>query len=340
MATSTDAGPSSPAQAFDDSRGARTRAGEAIAVRLRSLTKRFGPKTAVDSVTLTIESGCLYGLIGPNGAGKTTTFSMMAGYLRPTQGSLTVLGFAPTSSDDLRSRLGVLPQDALLPPGEQVGELLVHFARLQGIARDRAPDAAKRALDGVQGGSWWRQRCGSLSHGMAKRVALAQALLGDPELVLLDEPSAGLDPRTAWEIRQLIKSHRGRRTMVISSHNLQELEEICDAAAILDRGRIVASGTMAELTAANDEFRVKVGTGTRRGTTPGAVPIQQLQELPSVKTVDFLEDELELMVCYDRTAADAETVIGQVLTILLQNQVRISGVVKGHSLERRVMNLT
>lgn len=340
MTASADPAPLSSAHAVDDSNGVRTREGEAIAVRLRGLTKRFGPKTAVDGVTLTIQGGSLYGLIGPNGAGKTTTFSMMAGYLRPTEGSLTVLGLAPTSSDELRARLGVLPQDALLPPGDQVGELLVHFARLQGISSDRAPDAAKRALDGVQGGSWWRQRCGSLSHGMAKRVALAQALLGDPELVLLDEPTAGLDPRTAWEIRQLIKSHRGRRTMVISSHNLQELEEICDSAAILDRGRIVACGTMAELTAANDEVRIKVAAGTRRGASPGSVPLAELQKLATVKTVDFHEEELELVICYERKAADAETVIGQVLGILLGNEVRISGVAKGHSLERRVMNLT
>ena len=340
MTASADPAPLSSAQTVDDSNGVRAGEGEAIAVRLRSLTKRFGAKTAVDGVTLTIQGGSLYGLIGPNGAGKTTTFSMMAGYLRPTEGSLTVLGLAPTSSDGLRARLGVLPQDALLPPGDQVGELLVHFARLQGISNDRAPDAAKRALDGVQGGSWWRQRCGSLSHGMAKRVALAQALLGDPELVLLDEPTAGLDPRTAWEVRQLIKSHHGRRTMVISSHNLQELEEICDSAAILDRGRIVACGTMAELTAANDEVRIKVAAGTRRGSSPGSVPLAELQKLPTVKTVDFHEEELELVICYERKAADAETVIGQVLGILLKNEVRISGVAKGHSLERRVMNLT
>jgi ABC-type multidrug transport system ATPase subunit len=310
-----------------------------VAVRLRRLTKRFGPTMAVDDVSLTIDLGTVYGLIGPNGAGKTTTFSIMAGYLRPSAGSVEVLGHAPREVDDLRSRVGVLPQDAALPSNDEVGELLVHFARLQNVPRRKANDIARSALAEVDGSGWWKKRCGSLSHGMAKRVALAQAFLGDPELVLLDEPTAGLDPRVAWEMRQLIKGRRGRSTIVISSHNLQELEEICDGAAILDRGRLVASGKMSELTAANDEVRVKVAVGTKRGSGPGAVPMMQLRELPSVKTVEFDDEALEIVVCFERTDGDAETVIGRVLSTLLRNQVQISGVTRGRGLEQRVMDL-
>jgi ABC-type multidrug transport system ATPase subunit len=314
------------------------------AIRALGLTKRFQSKAAVDGVTLSIAVGSVYGLIGPNGAGKTTTFSMLAGYLRPTAGTVEVLGFAPSAVDALRSRLGVLPQDAVLPPSDTVGELLVHLARIQGLPRDKAVEASHAALDDVAGGAWWGQRCGSLSHGMAKRVALAQALLGDPEVVLLDEPTAGLDPRVAWEMRQLIKAKtdaRGRRrTIVISSHNLQELEEICDGAAILDRGRLVASGSMAELTAANEEVRIELAPGTRRGTDPGQVPLAPIRDLPTVSSVDFDDERSVLAITVKRQQADAETVIGQVLLILLQNHVRISGVVKGRGLERRVMDLT
>jgi ABC-type multidrug transport system ATPase subunit len=313
---------------------------QVAAVRLTALTKRFGAKVAVDAVSLSIESGTAFGLIGPNGAGKTTTFSMMAGYLRPTQGALEVLGFAPTAVDSLRSRIGVLPQDALLPANDRVGDFLVHLALLQNVPKSKATEVAVRALAEVQGSDWWKQRCGSLSHGMAKRVALAQAFLGEPDVVLLDEPTAGLDPRVAWEIRQFIKGKKGRATIVVSSHNLQELEEICDAAAILDRGRLVASGRMAELTAANDEVRVKVGRGTRRGTAPGAVSVDELRALPMVKSVDFDEEELEIVVSFERKHADAETIIGAVLSSLLQKQVRISGVTKGRGLEQRVMDLT
>jgi ABC-type multidrug transport system ATPase subunit len=311
-----------------------------VAARVTRLVKRFGPKTAVHDVTLSIAAGTVFGLIGPNGAGKTTTFSMLAGYLRPTAGEVEILGFPPTAVDALRGRLGVLPQDALLPATDTVGEFLLHMASLQGLPRRKALESTLTALDEVSGRDWWLQRCGSLSHGMAKRVALAQAFLGDPDIVLLDEPTAGLDPRVAWEVRQIVKAKKGRCTIVVSSHNLQELEEVCDAAAILDRGRLVASGPMGELTAANEEVRVKVGPGTVRGSRPGEVPIQALRELPAVKTAELDEERLEIVVLFDRAKADAETVIGRVLRLLLERDVRISGVTKGRGLEQRVMNLT
>jgi ABC-type multidrug transport system ATPase subunit len=310
------------------------------AVRVRRLTKRFGATTAVDDLTFDIEAGAVFGLIGPNGAGKTTTFSTLAGYLRPTYGSVQVLGFSPSAVDALRARLGVLPQDALLPPTDRVGEFLVHMARLQGVPELKARECAQKALDDVTGRDWWNEQCGRLSHGMAKRVVLAQAFLGDPELVLLDEPTAGLDPRVAWEVRQSILSKKGRATIVISSHNLHELEEICDAAAIIDRGRLVAAGSMAELTATNEEVRVKVADGTTAGTGAGQVPLDKLRALPDVKSVDLDEARLEIVVRFERARADADTIISRVLAVSLAHQVRISGVTKGRGLEKRVMEIT
>ncbi len=318
------------------------------AIRIAGLTKRFGSKTAVDGVTLSIGLGSVYGLIGPNGAGKTTTFSMLAGYLRPTEGSVQVLGFAPSAVDALRAWQPRCPAARRRPAGGRHGrrEFLVHMARLQGLSRDKSLEAAHLALDEVGGRDWWSQRCGSLSHGMAKRVALAQAFLGEPEVVLLDEPTAGLDPaRGLGDATQLIKAKtdaRGRRAdvLVISSHNLQELEEICDGAAILDQGRVVAQGSMAELTAANEEVRIEMAPGTRRGTEPGQVPMAPIRDLPTVSSVDFDDERCELTISVKRQQGDAETVIGQVLLILLHNQVRVSGVAKGRGLEQRVMDLT
>lgn len=307
------------------------------AVRTRKLTKLFGATTAVDDLTFEVGAGSVFGLIGPNGAGKSTTFSMLAGYLRPSYGSVEVLGLAPTAVDALRGRIGVLPQDAVLPATDGVGDFLVHMARLQGMPEPRARQSAQRALDDVAGRDWWNERCGNLSHGMAKRVVLAQAFLGDPEVVLLDEPTAGLDPRVAWEVRQSILAKKGRCSIIISSHNLNELEEICDAAAVIDRGRLVASGSMAELTATHEEIRVKVASPT--GAAQG-MPVASLRELADVKTVDFDEGRLEIVVRFDRGRADAETIIGRVLKLLLDQQVRISGVTKGRGLEKRVMEIT
>jgi ABC-type multidrug transport system ATPase subunit len=310
------------------------------AVRARRLTKRFATTTAVDDLTFEVGSGAVFGLIGPNGAGKTTTFSMLAGYLHPTYGSIELLGLPPTAVDALRSRVGVLPQDAQLPVTDGVGEFLVHMARLQGMPKNKARECAERALDDVSGRDWWKERCGHLSHGMAKRVVLAQAFLGEPEVLLLDEPTAGLDPRVAWEVRQSILAKKGRCAIVISSHNLHELEEICDAAAIIDRGRLVAGGSMVELTATNEEVRVKVTPGTTSGPQAGQVPLSALRELPDVRTVDLDPERLEIVVRFDRGHADAETVIARVLRALLDQQVPISGVTKGRGLEKRVMEIT
>jgi ABC-2 type transport system ATP-binding protein len=308
------------------------------AVRVKNVSKHFGMKVAVDDVTMYVPAGMVYGLIGPNGAGKTTTFSMLAGYLTPSEGKVEVLGFSPTQVDELRGKLGVLPQDALLPSTDTVGEFLVHMARLQGIPRVKAMSKAREALEEVEGKDWWKTRCGALSHGMAKRVALAQALLGDPEVVLLDEPTAGLDPRVAYEVRQLIKARKGRCTLIVSSHNLQELEEICDAAAILDRGKLVASGTIAELTASTEEVHFLV---TARREPPGSkVPLDAVRAIPMIKLAEYDDIRGELAVHFDRDKADAETIIDAVLRVLLEHRARISGISKGRGLEQRVMDLT
>ena len=303
------------------------------AIKISGVRKLFGSKAAVDGVSFRIPRGSVFGLIGPNGAGKTTTFSMMAGFLEPTEGSLEVLGYSPRNTDMLRGRLGVLPQDAVLPPADRVGDLLVYLGRLQGMSKDRATEEARKVLAQVEGRDWWFLKCSTLSHGMAKRVQLAQALLGDPDVVLLDEPTAGLDPRVAYGVRQLVRSHKGRCTLVISSHNLHELEEICDYAAVLDHGRLVAHGSMHELTAQSEEIHVEIAAGP-------PVPMDALRAIPIVRTVSFDEQRRDLSVDFSREAADAETVIGHVLMCLLQHGVRISGVSKGRGLEQRVMELT
>jgi ABC-type multidrug transport system ATPase subunit len=303
------------------------------AVRLRGVRKLFGAKAAVDDVTFRIPRGSVFGLIGPNGAGKTTTFSMMAGFLEPTEGSLEILGYSPRNTDELRGRLGVLPQDAVLPAADRVGDFLVYLGRLQGMSHGRAVEEARKALAEVEGRDWWFLKCGALSHGMAKRVQLAQALLGDPEVVLLDEPTAGLDPRVAYGVRQLVRAHKGKCTLIISSHNLHELEEICDFAAILDHGRLVGHGSIQELTASSQEIHVELAPGP-------PVPLEALRAIPVVSRVSFDEQRRDLAIDFSREAADAETVIGHVLMCLLQHGARISGVSKGRGLEQRVMELT
>ncbi len=302
------------------------------AVSLRTITKAFGATQALSGVSFDVVTGDCFGLIGPNGAGKTTAFSVIAGYLHPDEGLALVLDHDARATEVLKARLAVLPQDAMLPPYESVGEFLVHLALLQGIPRAKAESEARLALKDVDGSEWWDRRCGKLSHGMAKRVGLAQAFLGNPEVVLLDEPTAGLDPRIAFEIRQLIKKRKGKCTLVISSHNLHELEEICDAAAILDHGHVVASGTMEELTAAAKEFRIQV--------LKGPVPLDKIHAIQGVSRADYDRKSRALVVHCDQYEGEAEDVISQALMILLQDGIKISAVSKGKGLEKRVMELT
>lgn len=303
-----------------------------FAVSVKSVAKSFGSTQALSGVSFDVVEGNCFGLIGPNGAGKTTAFSIIAGYLHPDSGLATVLDHDARATDILRGRMSVLPQDALLPAYEKVGEFLVHLARLQGIEWSAAEHEAQKALKDVDGSDWWNRRCGKLSHGMAKRVGLAQAFLGNPEVVLLDEPTAGLDPKIAFEIRSLVKSRKGRCTLVISSHNLHELEEICDAAAIMDHGHVVASGSMAELTAAAKEFSVKV--------TQSSVPVETLKGLSGVSRADFDASSRTLTVYCEGFEGEVEDVMAQVLLSLLQSGVKVSAVSKGKGLEKRVMELT
>lgn len=298
------------------------------AISLFEVTKRFGAKTAVDSVSFTVDRGSCYGLIGPNGAGKTTSFAMICGYLYANAGKIDVLGVDPSVQGTLKGKLGALPQDAVLPPQMKVGALLTYYARLSGLAEPERE--ARGALEKVGLTETWDVRAGALSHGMAKRISLAQALLGTPPIVLLDEPTAGLDPRIAAQIRQIIREMKGKQTVVVSSHNLHELEELCDGAAILDRGKVAQAGTMAELTRAAAEFRVQIAKGD--------VPLPEVKQLKGV-TGAALDPSGSLLVQYEGTLS-AEDAITEVVTLLVHRGVKILEIRRGRRLEDRVLQLT
>jgi ABC-type multidrug transport system ATPase subunit len=299
------------------------------ALVLEGVSKRYGATLALDRISFQVRTGSCHGLVGPNGAGKTTCFGLVAGFLRASTGRLRVLGRDPHDRGPARPRLGVLPQDAALPSYLDVGTLLTSWARLSGEARPEA--AARIALERVQLSQAWDASPRALSHGLAKRVALAQALLGDPALLLLDEPTDGLDPRAAAEVRSLLAGLRGQRTVIISSHNLSELERLCDAVTVLDRGKVVQDGTMAEVTRRGAEFSLQVARGD--------VPLPELRTLAGVARVD-LSPSGRLAVRLSPDAPPAEDVIAAVLEALLLRGVRVTSLTQGSSLEQRVLDVT
>jgi len=299
------------------------------AIELMGVGKRFGSHMAVDGVSLRVARGSCYGLIGPNGAGKTTTFSLMCGFLAPSSGQISLLGASPSVPGALKGRVGVLPQDALLPPWERVGALMVHWAQLSAVPSPEAD--AREALRKVGMEGAWDTRCHALSQGMARRVGVAQALLGAPPVILLDEPTAGLDPRVAAELRALIRSLKGQHTLVISSHNLQELEELCDGAAILDKGRLVRAGSMAELTAQAEQFTVVLAGGS-------PPPLDVIRALPGCASVSLAGGRL--VVQLNGSGQVPEQAIAAVLRALLDAGCLVSELHRGKRLEQRVLELT
>jgi ABC-2 type transport system ATP-binding protein len=300
------------------------------AIELSHISKAFGAKIAVNDVSFAVQEGACYGLIGPNGAGKTTTFSMMCGFLHPTGGQMRIMGHDPAEPGALKGKVGVLPQDAILPSTWPVGAFLIYLAKLSTLPN--AEVEAKAALEKVGLPETWNVACGALSHGMAKRVAMAQALMGKPPVILLDEPTAGLDPKIAASVRQLIRDLKGKATLVVSSHNLQELEELCDATAVLDKGKLVAASSMEEMTGASAEFRVQVAKGF--------VPIDDLKVIDAVTNAEVLNDGKLLVVRFDGSKSPPEVVITQTLKVLVQRDVLVLSVARGKRLEERVLQLT
>jgi ABC-type multidrug transport system ATPase subunit len=308
----------------------------AAAIRVQGLEKRFGAKRAVDGLTLEVPEGSLYGLIGPNGAGKTTTFSLLAGFLAPDAGVIEVRGEPLAPLSPRVGRLSVLPQDAAMPPAEAPIAWLTFLAKLQRL--DDPAARAASALERLGLAGMARQRIGTLSHGQRRRVAIAQAILGDHEVVLLDEPTAGLDPQVAAELRALVRALHAERTIVISSHNLAEIEQLCDHAAIIDKGRVISAGPMNTLRAAASTVRL---TLTEAPADPAAL-VAALSTLAGVVGVapareDPARFDLEVD---DGAPGRADEAVGRVLQALLARGLVPRSVERGKSLEQRFLEDT
>lgn len=222
-------------------------------LHLEGLTKSFGPFTAVDNITFSVERGEVLGFLGPNGAGKSTTMKMIAGYLPPTAGRAVVCGFDVAESPiEVKRRIGYLPEGAPLYEDMTPVGLLNFVAEIRGMRGADRDDAVARAADLINIKDVMYQPIGTLSKGFKRRVGLAQAVLHDPEVMILDEPTDGLDPNQKHEVRQLIEHMAENKVIVISTHLLEEVEAVCTRAIIIARGRIVADGPPLDLLAKSD----------------------------------------------------------------------------------------
>jgi ABC-2 type transport system ATP-binding protein len=217
-------------------------------IEVRNLTKRYGELTAIRDISFSVARGEILGFLGPNGAGKTTTMRILTGYMPASAGTITVDGFDVfENSFEVRRRIGYLPEVPPLYTDMTVESYLDFVARIKGVARAKIGEATERAL-GVCGLTEVRHRLtGHLSKGYRQRVGLAQALIHDPPVLVLDEPTIGLDPRQIIEIRKLIRTLAGDRTVILSTHILPEVSQVCEKVVILAGGRIALEERMETL---------------------------------------------------------------------------------------------
>ncbi|MEM7569775.1 MAG: ABC transporter ATP-binding protein [Pseudomonadota bacterium] len=212
------------------------------------LTKAYDAKTVVDALSLTVERGEVLGLLGPNGAGKSTTMKMLTGYLTPDSGAARIGGFDVQDSPiQAKQVFGYLPEGAPAYGDMRAGDYLAFIAAARGLKGSEAAEAVARAVASVDIQPVLTQTIDTLSKGFARRVGLAQAILHDPDVLILDEPTDGLDPNQKFEVRQLILAMAPRKAIIISTHILEEVDALCSRAIIIDHGTIVADGTPASL---------------------------------------------------------------------------------------------
>jgi ABC-2 type transport system ATP-binding protein len=218
-------------------------------IDVQNLTKRYGRTTAVNGISFKVEKGEILGFLGPNGAGKTTTMRILPGYLPATDGTATVAGYDVFKQPlEVKKRVGYTPETPPLYPDMQVGEFLDFCARIKGVPGDQRAARVDEAAEKCRVADVRKKQIGRLSKGYRQRVGLAQAILNNPDVLILDEPTAGLDPKQIIETRELIKGLGGEHTVVLSTHILPEVAVTCGRVVIINQGRVVAEDTPDNLT--------------------------------------------------------------------------------------------
>ena len=272
-----------------------------IAIETRSLTRKFGRLTAIQDLNLQIPAGAIYGLIGPNGAGKTTTLRMLAGLLEPSSGEILLEGRRVNHDwRDLQRKIGYMPDFFGVYEDMLVWEYLDFFARCHSIPAQRRQQVVEELLELVDLAGKRDAYVQTLSRGMRQRLCLAHTLVHDPQVLLLDEPASGLDPRARVEMRELLRELGAMgKTIVLSSHILSELAELCDSVGIIEKGHLIVSGSLNDIrrhALQTRNLRLKILTDLEEAKLT-------LQDLPGINQIYTINGELEVEFHGDEEAA-------------------------------------
>ncbi|MBS1505433.1 MAG: ATP-binding cassette domain-containing protein [Bacteroidetes bacterium] len=256
-------------------------------IKIENLSKRYGPQRAVDSISFEVKTGEVLGFLGPNGAGKTTTMKMITGYLSATEGDILIGGKSlKEAGDEIKHHIGYLQENNPLYLDMPVIEYLRFCAALQGVTESKIEERIRSMVSKCGLNAEKHKKIGELSKGYRQRVGLAQAMIHDPEILVLDEPTTGLDPNQIVEIRKLIREIGKEKTVILSTHILPEVEATCDRILIINKGKIVADGTSDTLRKqAEGSELIKV----RIEEAAAAEVETALKALPSVAKVDLID---------------------------------------------------
>ncbi|WP_199524997.1 ABC transporter ATP-binding protein [Pseudoalteromonas sp. bablab_jr011] len=297
-----------------------------VLIRGEGLSKNYGSKRALDNVSFEISKGAPVALVGPNGAGKTTLFSLLCGYILPSAGSLSVMGHKPGSAA-LFGKLTALPQDAQLDPRFSIAHQLNFYGQLQGLSNAVRNKETARVLELVGLAEVAKQRPDDLSHGMRKRVTIAQALIGTPEIVMLDEATAGLDPIHAREVRELVSTLSNEATFILSSHDLTELERLCSQVLHLDQG--VLSEHQARSTSQDNKHYITLQLSQLYDGVE-----TKLSSLSEVNHV-YMSQSKEYVIEFEKGADPFDI---NLLHFCYQQGWHYRQLVNGHTLENQIFN--
>jgi ABC-2 type transport system ATP-binding protein len=296
-------------------------------IQCSNLSKQYGSKFALRNLDFELDAGAPIALVGPNGAGKTTLFSILCGYIQPSEGNISIFGHQPGSAN-LFGRVAALPQDAQLDPRFSIARQLMYYGQLQGFGTKDARKEAERVLSLVELSDVIDEKPGALSHGMRKRVTIAQALMGKPELIMLDEPTAGLDPRNARNIRQMVAELSDLATFIISSHNLNELERLSETVLCLEHGQISQHSAISS----------KSSTGfltVQMDVTGNVDPTLMFKDLVGVSEVT-LSQKNEFVLQYDM--GETSDLDQRLLACIASNGWNYHQLIKGKTLEEQLFS--
>lgn len=304
---------------------------EQNALELKDLRRRFGRVQALQGLSLKVPMNSVTAFVGANGAGKTTTFSLIGGFIRPHGGTIEVFGLPLRAFRARGGVVGILPQDMQFFEDRPIARQLHLFARLAGFGGRESHSEVERVLNLVKLSDRAEAEPGDLSHGMRVRLGVAQALIGNPPLVLLDEPTAGLDPHMLVDFRETVQQIRGTITLVISSHDLSELEELCDYACMVDKGKLVMQGPMKQLLSGVSSITYTVEKLTR--------DLSELEaQVPGIDAIS--ENSQSFVVEFDRSRYKVSDVNRAVLAWLLNHGVEVLEVKQHRSLEQAFLKAT